>query len=139
MERGGDRGGNQRFEGGGGNRGNFDRVIDKLRQIEGPTFDLPALDMAEKKFSGRARIYIGNFTNEMTEEALKEMVTKEGEIGEMFFNREKNFAFARLGSRFEAEKVKRALDGQMKHGRALKVRFSPHQAAVKVTNLGKFF
>ena len=72
----------------------------------------------------------------MTEETLKELVSSHGEVGEMFFNREKNFAFARMGSRFEAEKVKRELDGQMNHGRALKVRFSPHQGAVKVSNLG---
>ena len=35
-------------------------------------------------------------------------------------------------------KVKKALDGVEKNGRTLKVRFSPHQGAVKVTNLGKF-
>lgn len=116
--------------------GNFDRVLDKLAQIQGPTFDLPQLDMTEKKFSGRARIYIGNFTNDLTEDDLKSAVSAHGELGEMFFNREKNFAFVRMGSKFEAEKVKRELDGQMKHGRALKVRFSPHQAAVKVSNLG---
>ena len=130
--RGGPRG---NFEGG---RGNFDRVLDKLRNIEGPQVDLPALDMSERKFSGRARIYIGNFTTEMSEEALKTMVTAEGEVGEMFFNREKNFAFVRMSTRSEAEKVKTKLDGQMKNGRALKVRFSPHQGAVKVSNLGKF-
>jgi proline- and glutamine-rich splicing factor len=123
------------FEGG---RGNFDRVLDKLRNIEGPQVDLPALDMSERKFSGRARIYIGNFTTEMTEESLKTMVSAEGEVGEMFFNREKNFAFVRMSTRSEAEKVKQKLDGQMKNGRALKVRFSPHQGAVKVSNLGKF-
>lgn len=116
--------------------GRFDRVMDKLSQIQGPTHDLPSLDTAEKKFSGRARIYIGNFGNEMSEENLKEKVSEHGEVGEMFFNREKNFAFVRMGSRFEAEKVKRALDGQMLNGRALKVRFSPHQGAVKVKNLG---
>jgi len=121
------------FEGG---RGNFDRVLDKLRNIEGPQVDLPALDMTERKFSGRARIYIGNFTTEMSEEALKTMVSAEGEVGEMFFNREKNFAFVRMSTRSEAEKVKTKLDGQMKNGRALKVRFSPHQGAVKVSNLG---
>ena len=123
----------------GGPRGNyerFDRVMDKLAQIQGPTLDLAALDMTEKKFSGRARIYIGNFSNELTEEHLKELVSAQGEIGELFFNREKNFAFVRMGTRFEAEKVKRELDGLMKNGRALKVRFSPHQAAVKVSNLG---
>ena len=142
MERGdsqGPRGGNQSFDRSyGGPRGNFDRVLDKLRNIEGPQIDLPALDMSERKFSGRARIYIGNFTAEMTEESLKALVTKEGEVGEMFFNREKNFAFVRMGTRLEAEKVKRELDGQVKNGRALKVRFSPHQGAVKVSNLGKF-
>ena len=123
------------FEGG---RGNFDRVLDKLRNIEGPQVDLPALDMSERKFSGRARIYIGNFTTEMSEEALKTMVSAEGDVGEMFFNREKNFAFVRMSTRSEAEKVKQKLDGQTKNGRALKVRFSPHQGAVKVSNLGKF-
>ena len=43
-----------------------------------------------------------------------------------------------MSTRSEAEKVKTKLDGQMKNGRALKVRFSPHQGAVKVSNLGKF-
>ena len=117
-------------------RGRFDRVMDRLSQIQGPTHDMPALDMSEKKFSGRARIYIGNFANEMSEESLKEKVSIHGEVGEMFFNREKNFAFVRMGSRFEAEKVKRELDGHVFQGRALKVRFSPHQGAVKVKNLG---
>ena len=119
-----------------GPRGRFDRVMDRLSQIQGPTHDLPALDSSEKKFSGRARIYIGNFANEMSEESLKEKVSIHGEVGEMFFNREKNFAFVRMGSRFEAEKVKRELDGHVFQGRALKVRFSPHQGAVKVKNLG---
>jgi len=37
--------------------------------------------------------------------------------------------------RANAEKAKRELDGQMRKGRALKVRFAPHSAAVKVKNL----
>ena len=49
------------YGGPGGPRGNFDRVMDKLAQLgQGPTVDLPPLDMTEKKFSGRARIYIGS-------------------------------------------------------------------------------
>merc|ERR1719225_2589666 len=133
---------NRSFEGGrggggfGGGRGQYDRVLDKLRQMEGPSYDLEPLDMSERKFSGRARIYIGNFTSDMTEAQLKEILTQFGEVGEIFYNREKNFAFLRMGSRLEAEKAKRELDGQMKNGRTLKVRFSPHQGAVKVTNLG---
>jgi proline- and glutamine-rich splicing factor len=37
--------------------------------------------------------------------------------------------------RANAEKAKRELDGQMRKNRALKVRFAPHSAAVKVKNL----
>lgn len=92
--------------------------------------------MSEKKFSGRARLYIGNLTPETTEEQLKELMSQYGEVGEVFFNTEKHFAFLRLSSRAEAERAKRELDGQMRNGRALKVRFAPHQGAVKVANLG---
>merc|ERR1719391_672776 len=75
-------------------------------------------------------------TSDMTEEQLKEILMQYGEVGEVFYNKEKNFAFLRMGSRLEAEKAKRELDGQMRNGRALKVRFAPHQGAVKVSNLG---
>jgi len=83
---------------GGGPRGNFDRVLDKLNHIQGPTHDLPALDMTERKFSGRARIYIGNFSNDLTEEHLKELVSAQGEVGELFFNREKKFRIRANGN-----------------------------------------
>ena len=59
-----------------------------------------------------------------------------GEVGEIFFNTEKHFSFLRMSTRAEAERAKRELDGQMRNGRAMKVRFAPHQGAVKVTNLG---
>ena len=88
----------------GGPGGRFDRIIDRLSQIQGPTHDLAPLDTAEKKFSGRARIYIGNFSNELSEESLKEKVLAKGEVGEMFFNREKNFALVQMSTRFEAGK-----------------------------------
>ena len=40
--------------------GGRDRIFEKLASVQGPTFELPPLDMAEKKFNGRARLYIGN-------------------------------------------------------------------------------
>ena len=111
--------------------------MDRLAQIMGQsTVDLPALDMTEKRFNGRCRLYVGNMTPDMTEEQLKEIMAQFGEVGEMFHNKEKNFAFLRYASRLEAEKAKRELDGQMRNGRSLKVRFAPHQGAVKVSNLG---
>merc|ERR1719319_456829 len=72
----------------------------------------------------------------MTEEKLKELIGKFGEIGEMFFNAEKHFAFLRMDFRENAEKAKRELDGKMHAGRSMKVRFAPHQGALRVKNLG---
>lgn len=123
--------------GGGRNFERFDRVLDKLQAIQGlPTLDLPQIDFVEKRFNGRSRLYVGNFTSDMTEAQLKEILSQYGEVGEMFYNKEKMFAFLRMGSRLEAEKAKRELDGQMRNGRPLKVRFAPHQGAIKVLNLG---
>ena len=130
-------GGQMSSSGGARNFERFDRVLDKLQSIQGlPTADLPNLDFVEKKFNGRSRLYVGNFTNDTTEAQLKEILSQYGEVGEMFYNKEKMFAFLRMGSRLEAEKAKRELDGQMRNGRPLKVRFAPHQGAIKVLNLG---
>ncbi|TRY76775.1 hypothetical protein TCAL_12641 [Tigriopus californicus] len=141
---GGGRGGPRGSGGGsrGGGRGGFqgmnnrDRVLDRLEQIQGPTLELPALEMTEKRFGGRARLYIGNLTPDTTEEQLKELLSQHGEVGEIFYNNEKHFAFAKLATRSEAETAKRELDGKMKNNRALKVRFAPPPGAVKVINLG---
>ena len=125
----GQQGGGGRFEHGQGGRGGFDRVLERLQTIHGPTTDLPNLDSTGTKFSGRSRLYI-------TEESLKEMLAPFGEVGEIFYNRDKKFAFLRMATKYEAEKAKRELDGQVKNGQSIKVRFAPHQAAIKVQNLG---
>ncbi len=114
----------------------MDRIIEKLQEIQGPTHELQTLDMTEKKFSGRARLYVGNLTPDVTEETLTELMSQFGETGEIFFNKEKHFAFLRMSTRAEAERAKRELDGQVRNGRLLKVRFAPHQGALKVSNLG---
>ena len=136
-DRGGAQGGGNRgnFEQGGG-RGGFDRVLERLQTIYGPTLDLPNLDTSNVKFSGRSRLYIGNLSNDVTEESLKTMLSAFGEVGDIFYNKEKKFAFLRMATRYEAEKAKRELDGQVKNGQSIKVRFAPHQAAIKVKNLG---
>lgn len=64
--------------------------------ISGPTHDLPAQETTEKKFSGRNRLYIGNLTNDVTEEEIQQMFQQYGEISELFVNKEKNFAFLRM-------------------------------------------
>ncbi|XP_067013270.2 hrp65 protein isoform X2 [Anabrus simplex] len=147
MGRGGGRGGGRgsRFRGGGGGggggrddrgmRSQDDRLNERLAALSAPTHDLPPQDHSEKKFSGRCRLYIGNLTSDVTEEEMTQLFSPYGEVAELFVNKEKNFAFIRLDYRANAEKAKRELDGSLRKGRALKVRFAPHSAAIKVKNL----
>ncbi|XP_020711353.2 hrp65 protein-like isoform X2 [Athalia rosae] len=129
----GGRGGGDR--GGMGGRSQDDRLMERILNLTGPTHELPSQDTTEKKFSGRNRLYIGNLTNDVTEEELQTMFRAYGEVSEMFVNNEKNFAFLRMDFRANAEKAKHELDGSMRKGRALKVRFAPHSSAIKVKNL----
>ena len=79
---------------------------------------------------------MGKQNDTTEEEKLKEEVSKFGEIGELFYNSEKHFAFLRMDYRENAEKAKRELDGKMIGNRNLKVKFAPHQAALRIKNLG---
>lgn len=117
------------------NQNQDDRVNDKLLGISGPTIDLPVSDTKEKKFAGRCRLYIGNLASETTEDEINQIFAKYGETSELFYNKDKAFAFIRMDYRSNAEKAKRELDGFMRKGRPLKVRFAPLGASVKVKNL----
>uniref|UniRef100_A0A1B6DWX5 RRM domain-containing protein n=1 Tax=Clastoptera arizonana TaxID=38151 RepID=A0A1B6DWX5_9HEMI len=139
----GNQGGRGRgFRGGGaggrdGPRANNEdhRINEKLLNISGPSVDLPPFDTKEKKFAGHCRLYIGNLTNDVSEEEINGLFSTYGETAEVFINKEKNFAFIRMDYRANAEKAKRELNGYVRKGRQLKVRFAPLGAAVKVKNL----
>lgn len=73
-----------------------DRLLERVMSISGPTHELPPQDCTEKKFNGRNRLYIGNLTNDVTEEEMKEMFAPHGEVSEIFINKEKNFAFLKM-------------------------------------------
>lgn len=115
-----------------------DKLFEKLAQISGPTTDLPPLDITEKKFSGRNRLYIGNLSPEVTEDDLKELFGKFGEFVDLFVNKEKNFAFVKYDFYANCEQVKRDLDGEILKGKNLKIRFAPNNSAIKVKNLDPF-
>ena len=50
----------------------------------------------KEKVYGRCRLFVGNITQDMTEEDFKEMFTPYGECGEIFLNGSKGFGFVRL-------------------------------------------
>lgn len=113
-------------------------LANKLKDLTGPILDLPPLDQEEVKFNGRSRLYIGNITNDVSEDAIQQLFSAYGETSELFVNKEKNFGFIKMDYRVNAERAKRDLDGTMKFGRQLRVRFTPHNSAVRVKNLPSF-
>lgn len=70
--------------------------MERVMAISGPTHELPPQDITEKKFSGRNRLYVGNLTNDVSEEEIQTLFQKFGEISELFVNKEKSFAFLRM-------------------------------------------
>lgn len=130
---GGSRGGRQ----GGGQPQKYqdDRLLEKLEALSGPMYDLPPLEITERKFSTKSRLYVGNIPKDFTEQELTELCQKYGEVGDIFMNKEKNFAFIKLDYHCNAEKAKRELDGFLLNGRNLKIRYAPNASTVKVKNL----
>lgn len=112
-----------------------DKVQERINQIGGPSYDIPPINTAEKKFNGRNRLYIGNIGNEVTEEDLTELFKPYGETSEIFLNKEKNFAFIKLDFHCNAEKAKSELDGTVLKSRNLKIRFAPNSTSIKIKNL----
>jgi proline- and glutamine-rich splicing factor len=72
--------------------------MEKVASMSGPTYDLPPGDATERKFSGHCRLYVGNLTNDITEEEVTSLFAPFGQTAELFLNKEKNFAFIRLVS-----------------------------------------
>jgi len=70
--------------------------MERVMAISGPSHELPPQETTEKKFSGRNRLYIGNLTNDVSEEEIQNMFQKYGEVSELFVNKEKSFAFLRM-------------------------------------------
>lgn len=51
-----------------------------------------------KKFANKARLFIANLPRDTTEDELKELFSPFGEVQEVFVQKEKSFAFARMVS-----------------------------------------
>ena len=72
-------------------------------------------------------IYTGNLSNSITEESLKEMFSKFGEVKsakiimDRYTNRSKGFGFVEMPDNSEADQAIKSLNGKMIDGRNLKV------------------
>lgn len=54
----------------------------------------------EKKYSVKARLFVGNLPRDTSHDMVKRMFSEFGEVKEVFVQKEKNFGFVRMVSRF---------------------------------------
>jgi len=67
------------------------------------------------------KLYVGNLSYSVTDEQLKELFSKYGQVKSANVIGNKGFGFVELTDASEAEKAKEALDGTDFEGRNLKV------------------
>lgn len=96
-----------------------------------PTFELPAKNTDQKKFTGRCRLFVANLPQNVTEEQMKSLFGKYGEISEVFLGKQNSFAFVKMDTRSNAEAARAALDFKNYEGRTLRVRLAAHAAAIR--------
>lgn len=121
-----------------GRRGEDFMIQQRLKQLNGPTHELPPIEHNEVKFSGRNRLYVGNLPQDVKEEDLRDWFKPFGEINEAFVNNEKNFAFLKVDYHANAERAKRELDGSIHKNRPIRIRFAPNATTIRVKNLTPF-
>ena len=104
-----DRGGNSRGRDEGPQHGEYllpppqpqlnpEEGMGEVAQLEQAAGEKPAMPLGPKKFTNKARLFFGNLPRDFTEEELQKMLTAHGEVHEIYHNKEKNFAFARMVS-----------------------------------------
>ena len=68
----------------------------KLKEFQGPMIDLPPQENVVRKFSNNCRLWVGNLPLDCTEEEIKDLFKPYGEMDEVYFDKNKGFAFIKL-------------------------------------------
>lgn len=103
-----------------------------------PTHELPPIDAkseANKKFTGRCRLFVGNLPHNTSEEKLRSLFEAHGEVGELYLGPKSAFAFIKMDTRQNAEAARNALDCTNYENRTLRVRLAAHSAAIRIKYL----
>ncbi|OQR74910.1 splicing factor [Tropilaelaps mercedesae] len=115
-----------------------DPIKDQLYEMQGNTYNLQPVSPEPKKFTARCRLFIAPLPNSVSDGDLKQWFGQYGEVGEVFLNKQKNFAFVKMDTRENCEVAKNSLDFAKKDGVTIRVRYSSNPAAVRVSNLTNF-
>ena len=68
-----------------------------------------------------SKLYVGSLSPSVTDEELKELFSKYGEVKQLNLIKGRGFGFVEMSSQSEAEKAKEALNGSEFKGSTLKV------------------
>lgn len=90
---------------------------------------------AERQFTNRCKLFIGNLPNGTTEKDITELFSPFGKTNDAFIASGRNFGFIKLDTRQNTEIAKLQLDGTVYKGRTVRVRFAASNATVTVSNL----
>lgn len=112
-----------------------DIILERLKQLSGPMLDLLPREEAVRKFSNHCRLWVGNLPLDIKEDDVKELFKPYGEYDEVYFDKNKGFAFVRMDFKSNAEKARQELHLKDYKGRQLKIRFSSPGTALKIRNL----
>lgn len=69
----------------------------------------------------KAKLYVGNLTYSVTEDQLRELFSRYGEVVSVNILEGKGFGFVEMGSEEEAMEAKKALNGQEFEGRVMRI------------------
>lgn len=70
-------------------------AVSRPVQIGGDT-NVLSTHTQTKKFTNKARLFFGNLPRDFSEDELKKLLAAHGEVQEIYHNKDKNFAFARM-------------------------------------------
>lgn len=78
--------------------GEASRVQEKAEEVTGANHGGDAESRGVKKFSNKARLFVGNLPRDFSEEEMKKLFEPHGEVQEVYIHKEKNFGFVRMVS-----------------------------------------
>ena len=85
-----------------------------------------------------SRLWMANIPRAATKESIKELFEPCGELDEIIYDEEKNYAFIRMDYKANAEKALQKLDKMDWMGNVLTVQFSNPSNSIKLRNLSPF-
>jgi len=97
----------------------------------------PEKEEGSQESTGQSRLFVGGLPEAITQEQVRQMFQKFGEVKEVYIPQGKTFAFIKMTNRMQADQAKYGLSGKTIAGqnRPIRVKFAAQGTSVEVKNL----